>query len=141
MRAASFHKADWRLATPPPTTLAGVAAVLRFANKIEDGGMEWPDTDMIGTEGWHYQMRATMAGCWHYIKVTIPQRRARTVPGWRARAQVRAFATRSPLKVRGYSGDLRRHVRIVRFFEPFKNLSCGDRPFRQMRIKRARGDI
>jgi hypothetical protein len=80
------HKADWRLATTPPTTLAGVAAVL-FANKIEDGGMEWPDTDMIGAEGWHYQMRATMAGWWHYIKVIIPQRRARTVAGWRGRAE------------------------------------------------------
>ena len=27
---------DWKLATTPPTTLAGVAAVLRFANEIED---------------------------------------------------------------------------------------------------------
>ena len=53
--------ADWRLATTPPTTLAGVAAVLRFANQIEDGGMEWPDTDAVGPEGWHYQLRATMA--------------------------------------------------------------------------------
>jgi hypothetical protein len=50
---------DWRLATTPPTTLAGVAAVLRFANEIEDGGMEWPHTDAIGREGWHYQLRAT----------------------------------------------------------------------------------
>ena len=33
---------DWKLATTPPTTLAGVAGVLRFANEIEDGGMEWP---------------------------------------------------------------------------------------------------
>ena len=29
------NEADWRLATTPPTTLAGVAAVLRFANEIE----------------------------------------------------------------------------------------------------------
>jgi hypothetical protein len=49
--------ADWRLAT----TLAGVAAVLRFANEIEDGGMEWPATDTVGAQGWHYQLRATMA--------------------------------------------------------------------------------
>ena len=35
---------DWKLATTPPTTLAGVAAVLRFANEIEDAGMEWPST-------------------------------------------------------------------------------------------------
>jgi hypothetical protein len=52
---------DWRLANTPPTTLAGVAAVLRFANEIEDAGMEWPATDAIGPEGWHYQLRATMA--------------------------------------------------------------------------------
>jgi hypothetical protein len=44
-------KADWRLATTPPTTLAGVAAVLRFANEIEDGGMKWPATDTVGLEG------------------------------------------------------------------------------------------
>jgi hypothetical protein len=44
-----------------PTTLAGVAAVLRFSNEIEDAGLEWPDTDTIGAEGWHYQLRATMA--------------------------------------------------------------------------------
>jgi hypothetical protein len=55
------NKVDWRLATTPPTTLAGIAAVLRFANEIEDGGMEWPSTDTIGPEGWHYQLRATMA--------------------------------------------------------------------------------
>ena len=35
--------------------------MLRFANQIEDGGMEWPSTDTIGAEGWHYQLRATMA--------------------------------------------------------------------------------
>jgi len=52
---------DWKLATTPPTTLAGVAAVLRFANEIEDAGLEWPATDTIGPEGWHYQLRTTMA--------------------------------------------------------------------------------
>jgi hypothetical protein len=57
----AVNRVDWRLATTPPTTLAGVAAVLRFANKIEDGGMEWPNTDTVGAEGWHYQLRATMA--------------------------------------------------------------------------------
>jgi hypothetical protein len=55
------HAIDWKLATTPPTTLAGVAVVLRFANEIEDGGMEWPSTDKVGREGWHYQLRATMA--------------------------------------------------------------------------------
>jgi hypothetical protein len=57
----AVNDADWRLATMSPTTLAGVAAVLRFANEIEDAGMEWPDTDAVGAEGWHYQLRATMA--------------------------------------------------------------------------------
>jgi hypothetical protein len=52
---------DWRLATTPPTTLAGVAAVLRFANEHEDAGGEWPNTDAVGPDGWHYQLRATMA--------------------------------------------------------------------------------
>src|SRR5438270_5649925 len=32
----------WKLATTPPTTLAGVAAVLRFSNEVEDAGNEWP---------------------------------------------------------------------------------------------------
>ena len=31
---------------------------LRFANEIEDAGLEWPNTD---PEGWHYQLRVTMA--------------------------------------------------------------------------------
>jgi hypothetical protein len=30
---------------------------------------------------------------------------------------------------------------LIRFFEPFKHLRWGDRPFRQMRIERARADI
>jgi hypothetical protein len=62
--AAAGHDvnvADWNLARTPPTTLAGVEAVLRFANDIEDSGMEWPSTDTVGSEGWHYQLRATMA--------------------------------------------------------------------------------
>jgi hypothetical protein len=54
-------EAAWELARVQPTTLAGVIAVLRFANELEDRGMEWPDTDMVGREGWHYQLRATMA--------------------------------------------------------------------------------
>jgi hypothetical protein len=60
---AACHAApavDWRLARTPPTTLAGVAAVLRFANEFEDAGNEWPNTDTIGPDGWHYQLRATM---------------------------------------------------------------------------------
>jgi hypothetical protein len=52
---------DWRLATTTPTTLAGIAAVLRFANEHEDAGGEWPNTDAVGPDGWHYQLRATMA--------------------------------------------------------------------------------
>jgi hypothetical protein len=57
----AVNRVDWRLATTPPTTLAGVAAVLRFANEIGDGGMEWPATDTVGADGWHYQLRAAMA--------------------------------------------------------------------------------
>jgi hypothetical protein len=49
------------IATTPPTTLAGVVAVLRLANLIEDEGCEWPDTDAIGPDGWHYELKATMA--------------------------------------------------------------------------------
>jgi hypothetical protein len=49
------------LAITPPTTLAGIVAVLRFANQFEDEGMEWPNSDTIGPDGWHYQLRATMA--------------------------------------------------------------------------------
>jgi hypothetical protein len=62
--AAACHAAnaiDWKLATTLPTTLAGVAAVFRFANEHEDAGGEWPNTDAIGPDGWHYQLRATMA--------------------------------------------------------------------------------
>jgi hypothetical protein len=62
--AAACHSVniiDRRLANTTPTTLAGVAAVLHFANEIEDAGLEWPGTDTIGREGWHYQLRQTMA--------------------------------------------------------------------------------
>jgi hypothetical protein len=45
----------------PATSIAGVAAVLRYVNEYEDLGLEWPDTDAIGPGGWHYQLRATMA--------------------------------------------------------------------------------
>jgi hypothetical protein len=57
----AVNEIDWKLATTPPTTLAGVVAVLRLANLIEDAGCEWPLTDTIGPDGWHYQLRATMA--------------------------------------------------------------------------------
>jgi hypothetical protein len=63
-RSAACHAAQaiyWKLATTLPTTLAGVAAVLRFANEHEDAGGEWPNTDEVGADGWHYQLRATMA--------------------------------------------------------------------------------
>jgi hypothetical protein len=63
-RERACHRAidaAWQLARTAPTTVAGVVAVLRFANQLEDGGMEWPATDTVGAEGWHYQLRATMA--------------------------------------------------------------------------------
>jgi len=59
--ADAANEIDWKLATTRPTTLAGVVAVLRLANLIEDEGCEWPLTDTIGPDGWHYQLRATMA--------------------------------------------------------------------------------
>ncbi|CCE06461.1 hypothetical protein BRAS3843_1730030 [Bradyrhizobium sp. STM 3843] len=55
------NRVAWRLARTQPTTLVGIAAVLRFANQIEDDGLEWPSTDTVGPAGWHYQLRATMA--------------------------------------------------------------------------------
>jgi hypothetical protein len=60
-RCYAANDIDWKLATTRPTTLAGVVAVLRLANLIEDEACEWPDTDTIGPDGWHYQLRATMA--------------------------------------------------------------------------------
>ena len=55
------HNVDWEFATTKPTTIAGVAAMLRFANELEDAGDEWPNSDAIGADGWHYQLRKTMA--------------------------------------------------------------------------------
>jgi hypothetical protein len=68
------NKLDWKLANTPPPTLAGIAAVLRFANQIEDEGNEWPETDTIGADGWHYQLRATMAAA---IEAIIGKERLR----------------------------------------------------------------
>jgi len=62
--SAACHRVntiDWKLANTTPRTLVGVVAVLRFANDIEDAGLEWPGTDTIGREGWHYHLRKTMA--------------------------------------------------------------------------------
>jgi hypothetical protein len=75
--SAACHAAQaiyWKLATTLPTTLAGVAAVLRFANEHEDAGGEWPDTEAIGRDGWHYQLRATIAAAIEaLIKVSAVQ--------------------------------------------------------------------
>jgi hypothetical protein len=57
----SCQELGWALANTMPASMAGVAAALRYANEWEDVGEEWPDTDTIGSEGWHYQLRATMA--------------------------------------------------------------------------------
>ncbi|QIG91986.1 hypothetical protein [Bradyrhizobium sp. 6(2017)] len=53
--------AAWDLASTIPTTLAGIVAILQYANELEDAGEEWPDTDRIGRDGWHYRLRQTMA--------------------------------------------------------------------------------
>jgi hypothetical protein len=57
----SCQELAWAIATTVPTSMAGIAAVLRYANEWEDDGEEWPDTDTIGSEGWHYQLRQTLA--------------------------------------------------------------------------------
>jgi hypothetical protein len=57
----SCQDLSWALANTVPISVAGVAALLRYANEFEDGGQEWPDTDAIGSEGWHYQLRQTAA--------------------------------------------------------------------------------
>jgi hypothetical protein len=53
----SCQDLSWALANTIPTSIAGVAALLRYANEFEDHGEEWPDTDTIGSDGWHYQLR------------------------------------------------------------------------------------
>ncbi|WP_271574908.1 hypothetical protein [Bradyrhizobium sp. CCBAU 11361] len=57
----SSQDLEWALANTMPTSIAGVAALLRYANEVEDQGVEWPDTDTIGPDGWHYQLRQTAA--------------------------------------------------------------------------------
>jgi hypothetical protein len=59
LRRASDEIA-WALATTAPTSMAGVAAVLRYANEYEDGSDEW-NIDTIQSEEWHYQLRQTAA--------------------------------------------------------------------------------
>ena len=49
--------------------------MLRLANLIEDEGCEWPDTDAIGPDGWHYELRATMAAA---IEAIIRQKAVRS---------------------------------------------------------------
>ncbi|MGY4407828.1 hypothetical protein [Bradyrhizobium sp. USDA 3315] len=53
--------AAWELTSTIPTTIAGIAAVLQYSNEVEDAGDEWPVTDTIGPDGWHYQLRQAMA--------------------------------------------------------------------------------
>lgn len=55
------NDAAWGLVMTLPTTLAGIVAMLNFANQFEDEGEEWPDTDAVGPGGWHYQLRKAMA--------------------------------------------------------------------------------
>ncbi len=38
----SCGELEWALATTMPTSIAGVAAVMRYANECEDQGEEWP---------------------------------------------------------------------------------------------------
>jgi hypothetical protein len=43
--------------------------------------------------------------------------------------------------IRSEPGRFKAGSAFILFFEPFEYLRCGDRPFRQMRIERARGDV
>jgi hypothetical protein len=65
--------------------------VLRFANEIEDGGMEWPKTDVVGAEGWHYQLRATMAAAIEAL-IKVPGRKGGAVMSNIETAQIIQFA-------------------------------------------------
>jgi hypothetical protein len=88
----------WKLATIPPTTLAGVAAVLRFANEVEDAGGDWPDTDTIGPDGWHYQLRALLLlywlseSPWHGLFVAFAGHRPDAPPAFDQGAGLRSRA-------------------------------------------------
>jgi hypothetical protein len=63
---------SWR---PHHRPRSPVAAVLQFANEHEDAGGEWPYTDAIGPDGWHYQLRATMAAAIEAL-IKVPAGRA-----------------------------------------------------------------
>jgi hypothetical protein len=60
---------EWKLARTQPSTLAGVAAVLRFVNEIEDANLTWPDS----RDGWDHQLRATLAAA---IEALMPAGKA-----------------------------------------------------------------
>jgi hypothetical protein len=66
----SCQELAWALANTMPTSMAGVAAVLHYANEIEDRGEEWPDTDTVGSDGWHYQLRQSAARALGNLAVT-----------------------------------------------------------------------
>lgn len=57
----SCFELEWAIANTPPTSVAGLVALLRYINEVEDQGEEWPDSDVMGREGWHYQLRQTAA--------------------------------------------------------------------------------
>lgn len=69
----SCQDLEWALANTMPTSIAGVAALLRYANEVEDQGEQWPDTDTIGADGWHYQMRQTAARALEALLTEVPR--------------------------------------------------------------------
>lgn len=75
----SCQELGWTLANTMPTSMAGVAAVLRYANEFEDGGEEWPYTDTIGRDGWHYQLRQSAARALETILTSRGQQNVGTV--------------------------------------------------------------
>jgi len=54
----SCHELAWAIAETVPTSIAGVVAVLRYVNELEEGADE---EGPIGNVGWHYQLGETLA--------------------------------------------------------------------------------
>jgi hypothetical protein len=60
---AAETEAAWALAHAQPATLAGAAALLRYAHEFEAGGCEWPNEpqEEDGREDWNCAFHRTIA--------------------------------------------------------------------------------
>jgi hypothetical protein len=60
---AAETDAAWALAHAKPATLAGAAALLRYAHEFEAGGCEWPDESQEegGRQDWNCAFHRTIA--------------------------------------------------------------------------------